>query len=147
MPRVRDAPIAVQHYWQKRNPTKRLSTGTRRRFEPMKTTHSKPTLTSQKKAPGKKRFSSNLDHALIASLDERPLHRSERITLDLTRYYRLLAEGRFALQAKFSTAKLFLILDACNGWMMDVGRTPGSAAMNWTINKPTGLILVASTID
>jgi hypothetical protein len=118
----------------------------------MKKTHSKPTLTSHKKAPGKKRISINLDYALFASLDERPLHRSERITLDLTRYYRLLAEGRFALQARFSTAKLSLILDACNGWMMDA-EAPGHFWMQvadairskgldakWAITDGPGLI-------
>ena len=118
----------------------------------MKKTHSKPTLTSHKKAPGKKRISINLDHSLIASLDERRLHRSERITQDLTRYYRLLAKGRLALQARFSTAKLSLILDACNGWMMDA-EAPGHLWMQvadairskgldakWGVTDASGLI-------
>lgn len=57
---------------------------------------------------------------MLAQLDERGDNRSEQISGDLSRYYRLLAEVRPALRERFSRAELALILDACNGWMMDV---------------------------
>ncbi|HKO29850.1 MAG TPA: hypothetical protein VJU54_01830 [Nitrospiraceae bacterium] len=79
----------------------------------------KPTLARRKTAPRKRRISLSLDAYLIASLDERGRHRSERISQDLSRYYRLLAETRFVLRSKFTTNRLALILDACNGWTID----------------------------
>jgi hypothetical protein len=114
--------------------------------------HPKPTLTPYKKAPRKKRISLTLSPTLIAALDERGPHRSNRIAADLTRYYGLLAGTRLALQGRFSTAKLSLILDACNGWTMEP-ETIGHLWMQvadgirlkrldtkWGVTDPSGLI-------
>jgi len=79
----------------------------------------KPSLAAYEKSSGKKRISIMLDASLISALDERGKHRSKQIGQDLRRYYRLLAEGRLALRTRFSTEKLSLILEACNGWTMD----------------------------
>ncbi len=56
---------------------------------------------------------------MLRWVDERADTRSEQINGDLSRYYRMLAEIRPTLREKFPTAELSLILDACNGWMMD----------------------------
>jgi hypothetical protein len=73
------------------------------------------TLIPHQKSLRKKRLSMTLDASLVAALDERGRVRGEQIARDLRRYYRLLAEGRFTLRPRFSTEKLSLILDACNG--------------------------------
>lgn len=67
----------------------------------------------------KKRLTLTLDASLLAALDERGRVRGEQVARDLRRYYRLLAEGRFTLRPRLSTEKLSL-LDACNGWVMDL---------------------------
>ena len=79
----------------------------------------KPSLAAYEKSPRKTRISITLDASLVAALDERGKYRGERIGQDLRRYYRLLAEGRLTLCTRFSTEKLSLILEACNGWTMD----------------------------
>ena len=86
----------------------------------MKKTASNPTLTPRKKTILRKTTSVTLDPAVLTQLDERGDNRSEQISGDLSRYYRLLAEARPALRERFSQAEISLILDACNGWMMDV---------------------------
>ena len=85
----------------------------------MKRQPHKPSLADYQKSPRKKWISITLDASLVSALDERGKHRGEHIMQDLRRYYRLLAEGRLALRARFSTEKLSLILEACNGWTMD----------------------------
>jgi hypothetical protein len=86
----------------------------------MKTAPRSITLALRQKASRKKRLSITLDASLVAALDERGHGRGEQIARDLRRYYRLLAEGRFALRPRLSTERLSLILDACNGWVMDL---------------------------
>ena len=112
----------------------------------------KPSLTPHKKPPRKKRISIILHPTIVGSLDERGSRRSEQITQDLTRYYSLLAEARLALQARFSAAKLSLILDACNGWTMKADAptqlwikvADGIRLMGletkWAVADPAGLI-------
>ena len=78
-----------------------------------------PSLAAYQKSPRRKRLSITLDASIVDELDERGKDRSDQIMQDLRRYYRLLAEGRRALHARFSTEKLSLILEACNGWTMD----------------------------
>ena len=79
----------------------------------------KPTLARHKNAPAKKRISITLDAPIVKALDERGGSHNERIAQDLSRYYGLLAETRFALRAKFTTQRLSIVLDACNGWTID----------------------------
>jgi hypothetical protein len=86
----------------------------------MRTSPKNPALIPRQKALRKKRLSITLDASLVVSLDERGPVRGEQIARDLRRYYRLLADGRFALRTRFSTERLSLILDACNGWVMDL---------------------------
>src|SRR5437763_191251 len=62
-----------------------------------------PSLAPHKKSSRRKRISVTLDASVVAALDERGHHRGEQIMQDLRRYYRLLAEGRLALQARLST--------------------------------------------
>ena len=78
------------------------------------------TVIPRQKSLPKKRLSITLDASLVSALDERGPVRGEQIVRDLRRYYRLLAEGRFALRTRFSAERLSLILDACNGWVMDL---------------------------
>jgi len=85
----------------------------------MKKSTSKPTLTPRTKAGIREKISLTLEPEVLAWVDERADNRSEQINGDLTRYYRLLAEARPTLRERFSPAELSLILDACNGWMMD----------------------------
>ncbi len=94
-----------------------LETGSK---EYMRTSPKRLTLITRHKSLRKKRLSMNLDAALVAALEERGPVRGEQIARDLRRYYRLLAEGRFALRTRFSTERLSLILAACNGWVMDL---------------------------
>jgi len=77
------------------------------------------TLTARKKPARRKPVSITIEPDVLAGIDERADNRSEQINGDLTRYYRLLAEIRPTLRERFSPAELLLILDACNGWMMD----------------------------
>lgn len=86
----------------------------------MKKTTSKPTVTPRKKTVLRKPTSVTIDPAVLAQIDERGDNRSEQISGDLSRYYRLLAEVRIMLRERLSQAELALILDACNGWMMDI---------------------------
>lgn len=72
-----------------------------------------------KKTALRKPTSVTIDPAVLAQLDERGDNRSEQISGDLTRYYRLLAEVRPALRERITPAELSLILDACNGWAME----------------------------
>jgi len=74
-----------------------------------------PVLAPRKKAALKRPISITLDPAMIAELDARADNRSERITMDLTRYYRLLEEERSALRAHFLPAELCAIIDVQNG--------------------------------
>lgn len=78
-----------------------------------------PTLTPRKKTELRKPISITIDPEVLAHIDERADNRSEQINGDLLRYYRLLAEVRPTLRERFSPAEISLILDACNGWMMD----------------------------
>lgn len=86
----------------------------------MKKQPSKPTLTPHKKAEPKKPITITIEPPVLAWVDERADNRSEEINGSLTRYYRLLAETRPTLRERFSPAELSLILDACNGWLMDL---------------------------
>lgn len=52
---------------------------------------------------------------MLAWIDERADNRSEQINGDLTRYYRLLAEGRSALRELLSPAEISAIIDVQNG--------------------------------
>jgi len=79
----------------------------------------KSSIAAYQKSPRRKRISITLDASLASALDERGKPRGKQIMQDLRRYYRLLAEGRLALHTRFSTEKLSLILEACNGWTMD----------------------------
>jgi hypothetical protein len=88
--------------------------------EYMRTSSKRLTVIRHQKSLRKKRLSMTLDASLVAALDERGPVRGEQIASDLRRYYRLLAEGRFALRTRFSTETLSLILDACSGWVMDL---------------------------
>lgn len=78
-----------------------------------------PTITPRKKSELRKPISITIEPEVLVCIDERADNRSEQINGDLLRYYRLLAEMRPALRERFSTAEISLILDACNGWMMD----------------------------
>lgn len=79
-----------------------------------------PRLTTPRKnAEPRKPISITIEPSVLAWIDERADNRSEQVNGDLTRYYRILAEIRPALRERFSPAELSLILDACNGWMMD----------------------------
>lgn len=80
----------------------------------------KPTLTAKKPDTRKKPIAITIDPDVLRWVDERADNRSEQINGDLTRYYRLLAEMRPTLRERFSPEEISLILDACNGWMMDV---------------------------
>ena len=86
----------------------------------MRTSLKSRTVIPRQKPLRKKRLSMTLDASLVAALDERGRVRGEQVARDLRRYYRLLAEGRFTLRPRFSTERLSLILDACNGWVMDL---------------------------
>jgi hypothetical protein len=86
----------------------------------MRTSRKNVTIVPRQQSLRKKRLSMTLDGSLVAALDERGPVRGEQIARDLRRYYRLLAEGRFALRTRLSTGSLSLILDACNGWVMDL---------------------------
>ena len=81
-----------------------------------KKTTTTPTLTPRKKASLKKPVTLTLDPDLLALLDERADNRSEQVSGDLVRYYRLLADARRTLRERFCGQELALILDACNGW-------------------------------
>lgn len=85
----------------------------------MKKTTTKPALTPHKKTALRKPTSITIDPAVWAQIDARGDNRSERITQDLSRYYRLLAEVRPAMRERITPAELSLILDACNGWAME----------------------------
>lgn len=78
-----------------------------------------PTMTPKRPAAQKKPISITIEPDVLRWVDERADNRSEQINGDLSRYYRMLAEIRPALREKLSVAELSLILDACNGWMMD----------------------------
>jgi len=84
-----------------------------------KTKPPKPTLTPKTKPASRQPISITIEPEVLAWIEERADNRSEQINGDLTRYYRLLAEIRPTLREKFSPQELSLILDACNGWMMD----------------------------
>lgn len=86
----------------------------------MQKKHSAKTLTPKKHSESRTPITVTIEPSVLAWVDERADNRSEQINGDLTRYYRLLAEARPALRERFSPAELSLILDACNGWMMDV---------------------------
>ena len=111
-----------------------------------------PTLTPRPKAGVREKISLTLEPEVLAWVDERADNRSEQINGDLTRYYRLLAKARPALRERLSPAELSLILDACNGWMMDFA-SPGyiwmevadSIRLNglhtkWKVENPDGLV-------
>lgn len=85
----------------------------------MKKSDGKPIMSPRKKSEAKKPISITIEPDVLAMVEERADNRSEQINGDLTRYYRLLAEIRPTLRDKFSPQELSLILDACNGWMMD----------------------------
>ena len=77
-------------------------------------------MTPRKKINTKKQITITIDPDVLRWIDERADNRSEQINGDLTRYYRLLAEMRPTLRERFSPPEISLILDACNGWMMDL---------------------------
>jgi len=84
-----------------------------------KTPTTTPTLTPRAKSGVREKLSITIEPEVIALIDARADNRSEQINGDLMRYYRVLAEIRPTLRERFSPAEISLILDACNGWMMD----------------------------
>lgn len=86
----------------------------------MRTSPKSPALIPRQKSFRRTRLSITLEASLVGALDEGGPVRGEQIARDLRRYYRLLAESRVALRPRFSPERLSLILDACNGWVMDL---------------------------
>ena len=80
-----------------------------------KTPTPNPTLTPRAKSGVREKISITIEPEVLALIDARGDNRSERITMDLTRYYRLLEEERSALRAHFSGAELSAIIDVQNG--------------------------------
>jgi hypothetical protein len=119
---------------------------------PKKPTNGKPTMTPRKKADPKKPISITIEPQVLAWVDERADVRSEQINGDLARYYRLLAEIRPTLRERFSPEEISLILDSCNGWMMDFSspqfiwaNVADSIRLNqldqkWGVSKPDDLV-------
>lgn len=118
-----------------------------------------PTLAAHKKPGTKKPISITIEPEVLDWLDERGDNRSEGVTRDLTRYYRLLAEARTTLRDKISPAELSAIIDVQNGhwyakklhadeiWanVEDGCRLDGLAA-KWDIDGPA-LVEKLKTLD
>lgn len=74
-----------------------------------------PTLTARKPDTRKKPIAITIDPAILEQLDQRGDNRSEQIRMDLSRYYRLLAEARGRLRTLLTPAELSAIIDIQNG--------------------------------
>jgi hypothetical protein len=119
----------------------------------------RPTLTAKVKPARRQPITITIEPEVLAWIDERADNRSEQINGDLTRYYRLLAEIRPTLREKFSPQELSLILDACNGWMMDFSspayiwmEVADAIRLNqldkkWEIAKPDDLVQRLRTLS
>lgn len=81
----------------------------------MKKNHT-PTLTPKKKKTRRQHVNLTLDPEIVEQVALRGDVRSEIISQDLGRYYRLLADARMRLREQFTPKELGAIIDTQNGY-------------------------------